>query len=79
MLIQRRNFLVGLASLIAAPAIVRAASLMPVRGVIMPSNFDLLIPQGTYMMFCGRLAWISGPREISFSESGDVPDWALTN
>lgn len=36
-LIQRRSFLTGFASLFAAPAIVRAASLMPVRTVlIMP-------------------------------------------
>jgi hypothetical protein len=31
MLIDRRKLLVGLGSLIAAPAVVRAASLMPVR------------------------------------------------
>lgn len=31
MLINRRKLLVGLGSLIAAPAVVRAASLMPVR------------------------------------------------
>jgi hypothetical protein len=34
---DRRSFLTGLgASLVAAPAIVRAAGLMPVRGIIMP-------------------------------------------
>ena len=34
---SRRAFLVGLSSsVIAAPAIVRAASLMPVRGIILP-------------------------------------------
>ncbi len=33
----RRSFLTGLgASLIAAPAVVRAVSLMPVRGIVMP-------------------------------------------
>lgn len=31
----RRGFITGLATLIAAPAIVRVASLMPVRGVVM--------------------------------------------
>jgi hypothetical protein len=35
-MIQRRAFLTGLSSLIAAPAIVRAESLMKVRGVIVP-------------------------------------------
>lgn len=34
---NRRGFLLGLGtSIIAAPAIVRAASLMPVRGIVMP-------------------------------------------
>jgi hypothetical protein len=37
MIINRRGFLSFLgAGLIAAPAIVRAASLMPVRGIVMP-------------------------------------------
>lgn len=36
-MLHRRGFLLGLgAGLVAAPAIVRAASLMPVRGIIMP-------------------------------------------
>lgn len=36
-MIGRRGFLIGLGSLlVAAPAIVRAASLMPVRGIVMP-------------------------------------------
>ena len=34
MILPRRSFLTGLASFIAAPAIVRAASLMPVRGIV---------------------------------------------
>lgn len=33
---NRRSFISGVVSLIAAPAIVRASSLMPVRGVAMP-------------------------------------------
>lgn len=36
MLLERRKFLTGLGALIAAPAVVRAASLMPVRGIVMP-------------------------------------------
>lgn len=35
---NRRGFLRGLGSLIAAPAIVQASSLMPVRGIIMPTE-----------------------------------------
>jgi hypothetical protein len=34
-MIHRRSFLTGLAATLAAPAIVRAASLMPVRGIVM--------------------------------------------
>lgn len=34
-MIERRRFLIGLGALFAAPAIVRAASLMPVRGIVM--------------------------------------------
>jgi hypothetical protein len=33
---SRRAFLSGLGSIIAAPAIVKASSLMPVRGIVMP-------------------------------------------
>jgi len=33
LIIQRRNFLIGLASSLAAPAIVRASSLMPVKAL----------------------------------------------
>lgn len=36
--VNRRSFLTGLGSLIAAPAIVRASSLMPVRGIVMPTQ-----------------------------------------
>jgi len=44
-MLSRRSFFSGLASaLVAAPAIVRAASLMPVRGIVTPwvSNVDLV-------------------------------------
>jgi hypothetical protein len=43
MIIQRRSFLIGLASLLAAPAIVRAESIMPMRAVIIPLP-DPLVP-----------------------------------
>jgi hypothetical protein len=35
MLVQRRSFLTGLGSLFLSPAIVKASSLMPLRGVVM--------------------------------------------
>jgi hypothetical protein len=37
MLIGRRSFLTGLGALIAAPAVVHAGVLMPVRGVVIPT------------------------------------------
>lgn len=45
-MIGRRNFITGLVSLVAAPAIVRAGSLMPVktvslRSVITPSEMGI--------------------------------------
>ena len=55
----RRSIIVGAAaSLICAPAIVRAASLMPVRGLILPIERPLPIgPQ--YAGFCERLIYHS--------------------
>lgn len=35
-MISRRSIISGLGALIAAPALVRASNLMPVRGIIMP-------------------------------------------
>lgn len=41
MLQSRRSFLRGLgATLIAAPAVVRAASLMPIRGIVQPISLE---------------------------------------
>ena len=46
----RRQFLIGIsAALVSAPAIVRAGSLMKVRGIVMP------LPKN-YFGFCDRLA-----------------------
>ena len=42
MIVQRRNFLIGLASLLAAPAIVRAENIMPVRAIILPVHDPLV-------------------------------------
>lgn len=38
MIIQRRNFLIGLMSVLAAPAIVRAENIMPVRALTLPDD-----------------------------------------
>lgn len=44
MITSRRSFLTGLgAALITAPAVVRASSLMPVRGLVMPVEQPLSI------------------------------------
>ena len=37
-MMDRRRFITGITGLIAAPAIVPFASLMPIRGVVMPVN-----------------------------------------
>ena len=42
-MIARRSFLFGLGALLAAPAIVRAESLMPVRAIIRASTFPTLM------------------------------------
>lgn len=42
MIIQRRAFLTGLASLLAAPAIVKASSLMPVKAIREPTNEEMM-------------------------------------
>jgi hypothetical protein len=61
MLIGRRSFLAGLGSLIAAPAVVRAASLMPVRApklLLGPPN-TLVVPRGSMLE-----TWLTTPRYI---------------
>lgn len=47
MITSRRSFLTGAAAFIAAPAIVKAANLMPVRGVIL-SYGDSIVGQWQY-------------------------------
>ena len=57
---DRRTLITGLISLVAAPSIVRAGSLMPVKQKIS----DPLAK----VTFCeNRMLWISGPQEISCS------------
>lgn len=40
---SRRGFILGAASLLVAPAIVRAASLMPIRGLVMDAGLTFSI------------------------------------
>ena len=42
--LNRRSFFSGLAAAFAAPAIVRAASIMPVKALILPPEPELIIP-----------------------------------
>ena len=49
MTLHRRAFLSGMVAGLAAPALVRATSLMPIRGIVMPIERDLggfLVPPG---------------------------------
>ena len=81
---DRRGFLFGAgASLIAAPAIVRAASLMPVRGIIMPSEGLVMtshgLAEGDYIFTgnlpfgiqAGRVYYVRRLSEITFSVMAD--------
>ncbi len=46
MILARRGFLFGLGALLAAPAIVRASSLMPVRAIVRANSFPTLLVVG---------------------------------
>jgi hypothetical protein len=39
MIISRRGIISGLIGIVAAPAVVRASTLMPLRGIILPPSF----------------------------------------
>lgn len=53
-LIRRRSFLTGLAAAFAAPAIVRATSLMPVRGIVMDLNEENVLKLAGDMLLPGQ-------------------------
>ena len=76
---SRRTFLTGLgASLIAAPAIVRFASLMPVRGIVQAVEPELFgwSPFYTMYYFQDRRFWIdTATRTIAFSEQSNPEIW----
>lgn len=63
---NRRSFLFGVgASMIAAPAIVRAASLMPIRGIVMPIAEESF-PVGTVFLDTNTLY------NVCFTAGGDL-------
>lgn len=43
MTLARRSFLTGLVGLVAAPAIVRVASIMPVRAMVEPDPYVIMV------------------------------------
>lgn len=57
---NRRELITGLISLVAAPAIVRAGSLMPVKQMLSD-------PLARAVVFQERIFWISGDHTISFT------------
>jgi hypothetical protein len=72
-MIDRRDFLIcASATLICAPAVVRAESLMPVRGVILPVQ-SIVPVRSNYYGFCDRL-WID-----SRYRSGELRGRSLIN
>lgn len=61
MSLTRRSFLGGAAALLAAPAIVRASSLMPVYVIDDPANvFNALNPAAIRDLLCPGLQLITG-------------------
>lgn len=68
LILPRRSFLTGLASLIAAPGIVKAESLMPVRSIgrfAQPLPYEL----GSTFRFAGQTYRVT---EIACSHSGII-------
>lgn len=49
-MVNRRGFLTGLVSALAAPAIVRSGILMPLRGVMLPESPGFIITPGGVLM-----------------------------
>lgn len=70
---SRRSFITGLSALIAAPAIVRVSSLMPVRGIVMPA---MPVPE-VWAYFERRFVWVEGPSTVHFSDVGAPRPWNL--
>lgn len=74
---SRRSLITGLISLVAAPAIVRAGSLMPIR-VIEPALsmeqllsclsecYDIMNKNMVHCLFGDRLAWVDSKNPIVF-------------
>jgi hypothetical protein len=70
---SRRSFLIGAAALIAAPAVVRASSLMPVRGIVQPVMPE---PQ-VWTFYERRYVWATEQGAVHFSAMGDECPWGI--
>lgn len=70
-MIARRSFLTGLASLIAAPAVVRAASLMSMRGIVVP-QFSLRRITEYYVTSIA-----SRRLDIAYGKMAIRPEWVV--
>ncbi len=67
---SRRGFIAGLASLIAAPAIVRAGSLMPVKAPRLITGYEILQRQREFDVLFSRMyvrpEWLKTLGEVLF-------------
>jgi hypothetical protein len=69
--LSRRSLITGLISLVAAPAIVRAGSLMPVKLLEASMRFTSY-GVGEAVYFQNRMFWIIGPQTVAFSDISPV-------
>jgi hypothetical protein len=69
---SRRGFLSGLGAVLAAPAVVRAANLMPVRGIIMPAPLRLTLTGAGHGLHAGDLITFPGATSLPQGLAGTV-------
>lgn len=68
---NRRSFITGMGALFAAPAIVRVASIMPVKAVRSSMILRTSLPAGTWRVLNMGMAWHFSPA------IGALPDAAM--
>ena len=71
MLTTRRSLITGLAGFLAAPAIVRAASLMPVKAIAARYSDEIVIPELAWRFAAQRVQL--APGSLNFAEP--YPGW----
>lgn len=76
MMLPRRTFLKNLGLLIAAPAIVKVSSLMPVKALVEDAVPVFQSYPGGFVVYFDRRFWNTGPQEITFSENLGPHLWA---